>query len=298
MAEEGFGKKPRLILSLLTFLFGAFFLLNSQLQITGAAVGVRHLSQFLSLVEGLLWILVSAMLFIGSLEKKVGKFRVFETRRGDRFVEVMTDPGHELTSAGQISVEDLKALMHDLDEELNGKIRETFAPYLHTVRDSAKDLVKDTEAKIADDFLRVIEGDSYKPFVPPEKAREDKIRTYEPRFQGMMKGNPVYVHFTSSDSAKRIVDDKEGFNKPGERTYVQALIFPDLDKANAFIEGMDQEEAKKFTGAAHADTAVVFQTKTLPDNINTVASGSAKALFNTDMQYGNIEVRYKRPVKR
>lgn len=66
-------KKHFRFLSLAFFLIGIFFLLNSKTDITGAVVGVSNISSGFSSIFGIVFILVSAMLFIGgeSLEEKL-----------------------------------------------------------------------------------------------------------------------------------------------------------------------------------------------------------------------------------
>ena len=58
-------KKYFRFLSLAFFLIGIFFLLNSKTDITGAVVGVSNISSGLSSIFGIVFILVSAMLFVG-----------------------------------------------------------------------------------------------------------------------------------------------------------------------------------------------------------------------------------------
>jgi hypothetical protein len=60
-------------LSLAFFLIGIFFLLNSKTDITGAVVGVSNISSGFSSIFGIVFILVSAMLFVGgeSLEERL-----------------------------------------------------------------------------------------------------------------------------------------------------------------------------------------------------------------------------------
>ncbi|MBM3230033.1 hypothetical protein FJZ22_00010 [Candidatus Pacearchaeota archaeon] len=67
-------KKHFRFLSLTFFLIGIFFLLNSKTDITGAVVGVSNISSGFSSIFGIVFILVSAMLFVGgeSLEDLVG----------------------------------------------------------------------------------------------------------------------------------------------------------------------------------------------------------------------------------
>jgi hypothetical protein len=66
-------KKHFRFLSLAFFLIGIFFLLNSKTDITGAVVGVSNISSGFSSIFGIVFILVSAMLFVGgeSLEEKL-----------------------------------------------------------------------------------------------------------------------------------------------------------------------------------------------------------------------------------
>ncbi|MBT4376102.1 hypothetical protein HOD29_01890 [archaeon] len=66
-------KKHFRFLSLAFFLVGIFFLLNSKTDITGAVVGVSNLSSGLGFIFGIVFILVSAMLFVGgeSLEERL-----------------------------------------------------------------------------------------------------------------------------------------------------------------------------------------------------------------------------------
>jgi len=66
-------KKYFRFLSLAFFLVGIFFLLNSKTDITGAVVGVSNISSGISSIFGIVFILVSAMLFVGgeSLEEKL-----------------------------------------------------------------------------------------------------------------------------------------------------------------------------------------------------------------------------------
>ena len=58
-------KKHFRFLSLAFFLIGIFFLLNSKTDITGAVVGVSNSSFGFSSIFGIVFILVSAMLFVG-----------------------------------------------------------------------------------------------------------------------------------------------------------------------------------------------------------------------------------------
>ena len=66
-------KKHFRFLSLAFFLIGIFFLLNSKTDITGAVVGVSNISSGFSSIFGIVFILVSAMLFVGgeSLEERL-----------------------------------------------------------------------------------------------------------------------------------------------------------------------------------------------------------------------------------
>ena len=66
-------KKHYRFLSLAFFLIGIFFLLNSKTEITGAAVGVSNISSGFSSIFGIVFILVSIILFVGgeSLEEKL-----------------------------------------------------------------------------------------------------------------------------------------------------------------------------------------------------------------------------------
>jgi len=66
-------KKHLRFLSLAFFLFGIFFLLNSKTDITGAAVGVSNISSGLSSILGIVFIFISAILFVAgkTLEKLV-----------------------------------------------------------------------------------------------------------------------------------------------------------------------------------------------------------------------------------
>lgn len=66
-------KKHFRFLSLAFFLVGIFFLLNSKTDITGAVVGVSNISSGLSSIFGIVFILVSSMLFVGgeSLEERL-----------------------------------------------------------------------------------------------------------------------------------------------------------------------------------------------------------------------------------
>jgi hypothetical protein len=67
-------KKYFRFLSLAFFLVGIFLLLNSKTDITGAVVGVSNISSGIISIFGLVFILVSAMLFVGgeSLDDLVG----------------------------------------------------------------------------------------------------------------------------------------------------------------------------------------------------------------------------------
>lgn len=60
-------------MSLAFFLVGVFFLLNSKTDITGAVIGVSNISSEFSSIFGIVFILVSAMLFVGgeSLEERL-----------------------------------------------------------------------------------------------------------------------------------------------------------------------------------------------------------------------------------
>jgi hypothetical protein len=81
-------------LSLAFFLIGIFFLLNSKTDITGAVVGVSNISSGFSSIFGIVFILVSAMLFVGgeSLEDRAESVFSYERlkkflRRKERFGE-------------------------------------------------------------------------------------------------------------------------------------------------------------------------------------------------------------------
>ncbi len=69
-------KKYFLILNLILFFFGIFFLFKSNISVTGAVVGVSDSSSASSII-GLTFILISALLFVGgeSLEEKIRKIR-------------------------------------------------------------------------------------------------------------------------------------------------------------------------------------------------------------------------------
>tara|TARA_B100000315_G_scaffold29047_1_gene24721 strand:- start:624 stop:1511 length:888 start_codon:yes stop_codon:yes gene_type:complete len=73
-------KKHFRFLSLAFFLVGIFFLLNSKTDITGAVVGVSNISSGISSIFGIVFILVSAMLFVGgeSLEERVESAASYE----------------------------------------------------------------------------------------------------------------------------------------------------------------------------------------------------------------------------
>ncbi len=58
-------KKHFRFLSLAFFLIGIFLLLNSKTDITGAVVGISNISSGISSIFGIVFILVSAMLFVG-----------------------------------------------------------------------------------------------------------------------------------------------------------------------------------------------------------------------------------------
>jgi len=66
-------KKYFRFLSLAFFLVGIFFLINSKIDITGAVVGVSNISSWISSIFGIVFILVSMMLFVSgkSLEERV-----------------------------------------------------------------------------------------------------------------------------------------------------------------------------------------------------------------------------------
>lgn len=68
-------KKHFRFLSLVFFLLGIFFLLNSKTDITGAVIGISNMYSGFSSIFGIVFILLSAMLFINgeSLEKKLEK---------------------------------------------------------------------------------------------------------------------------------------------------------------------------------------------------------------------------------
>jgi hypothetical protein len=65
-------KKHFRFLSLAFFLIGIFFLLNSKTDITGAVVGISNIPSGFSSIFGIVFILISAMLFVGgeSLEER------------------------------------------------------------------------------------------------------------------------------------------------------------------------------------------------------------------------------------
>lgn len=91
-------KKHFSFLSLAFLLIGIFFLLNSKTDITGAVVGVSNISSGFSSVFGIVFILVSAMLFVGgeSLEEKLKtkntilkkinrEYQIYNTRNGEHY---------------------------------------------------------------------------------------------------------------------------------------------------------------------------------------------------------------------
>ncbi len=73
-------KKYFRFLSLAFFLVGIFFLLNSKTDITGAVVGISNSASGISSIFGIVFILVSAMLFVGgeSLEERAESVASYE----------------------------------------------------------------------------------------------------------------------------------------------------------------------------------------------------------------------------
>ena len=131
-----------------------------------------------------------------------------------------------------------------------------------------------------------------------QAAKEQMPGCYDPQFQGMMKGEVWYVHLTGKKAAKNIVKRQEGFCKPAEGTAIQALAFPSKQKAKEFVETTNRSRASRLTGCRVAEQAVVFSTEIMPDAVNTVMRGNAKALFRMALPYEALNELYSCAIAR
>ncbi len=266
----------------LLLLYGIVFILNSGSDITGAAIGAG--SQIRSnLIIGFFLILAGSNMLIASIERQL---KFFESYRDGRRMAMMTDPMHLIDPhSDSISLDAVRQNFQHLGSREREDIREAYSGILYSRRDNADRLSEGSEAKRADDVLKVIEGDSYVPFI----SRDDALVRLPHQLRHLIKGDPYYVHFTSQDSARWVVNKGHGFYQPGKQTAVQALIFPKKKDAERFIEGIDQKTAEKITGASSAEKAIVFRTKVIPTGVNTVLSGCAKALFHRSLPLPELQ---------
>lgn len=113
-------KKHFRFLSLAFFLFGILFLLNSKIDITGAVIGASNISSSFGFIFGIVFILLSAVLFISgeSLEERISIKNTFIKKRENSYYLIDTVNGKDY------SLESIKELSQDRD--FNRELRKEY----------------------------------------------------------------------------------------------------------------------------------------------------------------------------
>jgi len=292
------------ILGIIIFALGILSILNANINITGAVIGIS-LESCAGYIMGITLMFISIILLATDLEERVN-VKVYETGKGafkrtliegltgvssTQIIQANAKPVMGEDKERIMNLDRLKEIVKDCGIEekdviqyltpLKEKVREGYKAYFSGMAKNNKITPEEKKKlRLSIGAERVIDV-----LTPEYKTRKEKLNELKKNpivgsdlsvYNPILRGTATYVHFTSS--ADDII--KSGFFEGKQ----QAIYFPSLEKAKEFAGNINRADAKKLTGTEHADQAIIFQTYEPPKDINKLSGEKTrsmrKAFFN------------------
>jgi hypothetical protein len=118
--KKNMKKRPFKIFSLISFLLGIFFLINTKATITGNIIGISNISNGFSFILSIVFILVGVLFFAAgkSLEKKINEVKINEYYK--KRVKEIFNPNYD-TQDVWVSRWELDGIMNYIKNSKDGK---------------------------------------------------------------------------------------------------------------------------------------------------------------------------------
>lgn len=190
----------------------------------------------------------------------------------------------------------IEEMREKYEEKLIRKVNQKYQNYYRQGKIDKENIIKYYKPALAiEQFIKILD--------PKYKSRPDRIRElretlgHEAKFYiaPIKRGSATYVHLSSEEKIDSIY--ASGIRKGGERTYVQAFVFPNYEKAIEWVSGL--RKGQKVAGVV-ADTALIFTTPEVPKmnqfSGNVKGAGRWKALFEEDVTPEMITFKEKKKI--